>query len=197
MIIQKMFFGLIWLQLFSSCKLNSENSTDRSILLRDSLIIKEYSGRCYCGDSIYVEVLTKYIEVPDSVCECAFGFVTIDQKINLVKGKEVIEVINPLFKKQKILLGNDSVLMSSTFINSAKCLQKDGFKKYFYIYGSNNVDPPHEFFGVISLNGNWQWYYYGDQNNTYAKKGDDKVLKKEFGKQAFSDLKDMTDLSPP
>jgi hypothetical protein len=196
LIANKFYLILLFIEVFGSCNIDSGHNTQVTIsLLKDSTKIKEYSNKCYCDDNSFIEILTKYIEVSDTVCQCPFGFVTISQEIKVVNGTNVIKARNPLFKKQKILIENDSILVSSTFIYSGKCIQKKGADNYFYIYGSYNIDPSHEFFGLLSEEGEWKWYYYGDQHDIYEQLGDDKQYIKEYGEQAFK-LNDMKRLSP-
>lgn len=159
---------------------------------KHQFIQKEYKAKCIYNDHSYLEVITKYIEVPDTISR--YGIYVLSQDIIVHYNNEIKVVDNPMDKVQNIQIGSETLSVKSTLLVGAECLNND--KEVIYkIHGSDCIDPPHEFFGYLSIEGKWNNYYYGSQHEVYKKLGSNKKIIEKFGKKSNS-LKGMINMLP-
>lgn len=152
---------------------------------------KKHTVNCDCGDSSRLIVETLYLTVPDSLSY--HGIFIIEQKLHFVNGKSSKFLALPFFNR-KIGYKPDSLTVEETALYEVKCIFNDK-RQVYMLYGGNWFDPPHEFFGLCSVDGNWLAYYYGSMYETFKEYGDYQVYEQEFGEDIHS-LEEMISVLP-
>lgn len=150
-----------------------------------------YSKSCDCGKG-NLTVNTKYYNIHDTINN--YNYIITHQELVFNIDNKIIKKVIPPYKHIERTIYNQPYNVPVTDIYSIKCVQKDN--EFIYsIYGGNIYDPPHEFFSLNNLEGEWLWYFYGDRYDTYDSFGDYELYVKKFGEQV-NKLDDMIEVIP-
>lgn len=155
--------------------------------------IKIFEAGCKCASDNKLIVRTEYIDVPDSINE--FGIIIIKQSLIFENEDTIVQTLYPPFRKKVLLLNEEKIEVPLTSVSNIKCLH-NGNDWIYKIYGSNEFDPPHEFFALSSLDGEWLSYYYGSKDEIYEKHSDEEKYIDQFGKENITSLKNMIRVIP-
>lgn len=189
----------LFVLLFQSCHSNRNNQNDvfndREIIENEVLpsdiefyTTKYNSTEIVCNDKNKLLVKTIYMNVPDTISP--FGHLIFSQELIFYKnGIKAKSLIFPS-KKETIKLQDRIVDIFQTSISGIKCHERNNGSFIYNIYGSHDIDPPHEFFGLISSDGEWLYYYYGSMHEVYESYGNEDELINEIGEEINS-LKNM------
>ena len=156
----------------------------------DFFVEKEYTSYINCDSYKELAVKTTYINVSDIISP--YRPLIINQELFFYK--EGVKVTFP-FNKRRVDLNGKPTEVFDTAICKVKCHRSEKGNWLYNIYGINNFDPPHEFFGLISPQGEWLWYYYGDRYDIYKSYGNNEEYIEEYGEELNS-LKDMKQVCP-
>lgn len=150
-----------------------------------------YSTDCNCGNG-NLTVNTEYYNVEDTLN--SYNYIILNQELVFTIDQKVVKKIKPPYRQLKRIINNQLISVPITDIYSVKCIEKDN--QYAYkLYGANLYDPPHEFFSLNDLEGNWLSYFYGDRYEVYESFGSDEPYIKKFGEHVIR-LNDMIKVVP-
>lgn len=189
------------LSILISCEKHDQNTFDKLDSIKNDTIMDKpitknkekltYNKICKCGKGS-LTVNTEYYITHDTLNEKSY--IIINQDLVFAIDQKVVKSIKPPYKHLKRIINDQLINVPITDVYSVKCIEKDN--QYAYkLYGANIYDPPHEFFSLNDLEGNWLWYFYGDRYDIYKSFGDEQVYIKKFGKQ-LNDLNDMIIVVP-
>jgi hypothetical protein len=123
------------------------------------------------------------------------GFIVTKQELKLRREGIAQVVSNPATKVDHIVMNGESIRILGTIIRKVKCI-KQGNDFIYSIYGSNSMDSPHEFFGILSKDGEWLWYFYGSTEESFKSHGKLKRVTSKYSEVEIRSLKDMLSVLP-
>lgn len=173
--------------LLLACKSGKTQDNNSAVQFANDTLYLEKT--CICTDRHMLKVRTSYFLVPDSIN--SWGWIALSQELVYQKDGEIIKSVHFPFKKH---LYQDSISVLSTTLRQAKCVSR-GDSVIIQLYGAYHTDPPHEFFALTSIEGNWLYYYYGSMHEIYDSYGEEAIYETYFGREVNS-LKHMTRISP-
>ncbi|GAA0875023.1 hypothetical protein GCM10009118_14310 [Wandonia haliotis] len=151
----------------------------------------DYELTHHCNN--LVKIKTTYSKVDDTI---SFrGFIVKNQEITIDKDDNTQLRVKLPFEFQTISTGTDSTIVMSTSVSKIQCLNVNG-NTIIKLYGTNFFDPHHEFLGLVSLDGDWLWYYYGTMYETYKEFGKKQEWNNKIGEDKISDLNGMINVLP-
>ncbi len=159
-----------------------------------STILLNYTKEFGCSETSSLKIKSVYFNVPDSVSRD--GLFLKSQDIVVKFGEKKVNVTPPPLKHHIVNLGSKAVKVLSTNIVGIKCIKHTSTDFVYSVYGADNNDTPHEFFGVLSKDGHWLWYYYGTTRQIYAHFGNYSRLTSHYGKKELENLKNMEQVLP-
>lgn len=157
----------------------------------DVVTEKKHIVTCNCGDSSKLIVETSYLNVPDSITYRRM--LIIEQKLHFIK-KGGSKILATPFFSRTVNYNSKPLTIKETGLIEVKCISK-GSRYSYKLYGIHWFDPPHEFFGLCSIEGDWLWYYYGSMHEAFKEYGNHEKYEEEFGSEIRS-LKNMIDVLP-
>ena len=123
------------------------------------------------------------------------GFHPANQLLKIENRGDIKTVASIEFMKQEVEASGRTIDVLTTVVTEAKCIRSNSDGSLIYsVYGIGLTDPPHEFFGLLSEEGKWLWYYYGNQYDTYSQHGNKDSLISIFGKENINGMTGMTSL---
>ena len=173
--------------------IKNEYESQDSLPTEDS-VKKEYEIMINCDEETKILSKINYINVDKSIS--AFRPLVLHQQLDFYIKNKLIKSVTFPFNTSKIQLNEEVIKVQNTTICDIECLKNEKGELIYKLYGSNNFDPPHEFFGLISKRGEWLWYYYGDRYDVYKKHGDEKVYIEEYGESQINNLGYMQEVCP-
>jgi hypothetical protein len=153
-----------------------------------------YVKSCACDLQDSLTINYEFIRAPDSVSR--YGLFLLKQDLTIYQNGRRIIVNKPFFKHHYIVQRGRRVKVLSTNIIGVKCIKGTGKDFVYYLYGADNSDISHEFFGVLAKNGKWLWYSYGSADTIYAKFGNYQKVISKYGKDEFDNLKNLINTLP-
>lgn len=180
--------GFVYIACLFSCAQSEKNwGHNQQELTGKGTVVKE----CRCLDGPALIAQTDYVPNYDSLS--LLGFYPTNQILKIDNQGEMRTVGAIGFMKRKVETGEGAIEVLNTAFTEAKCIGSDGSLIYS-VYGIGLTDPPHEFFGLLSEQGKWLWYYYGNQHDVYGQYGNRDSLASVFGEENISEIADMTPL---
>ena len=152
-----------------------------------------WNYNCEGFNSQRISIATEYVS--DSTGEVKLGLYPVSQKITLIDQTDefVVDSLPTSFHLDSTPLGIMPIL--DYVLTDVKCVPtKSGV--LFSVYGSSTIDPPSEFFGLLSKSDGWLWWYYGDQYEVYDENGNIDSLSNIYGADVLSDLNNMVHVLP-
>jgi len=172
---------------FQNKNAHQPNSNDSYFMVED---MKIDSKVCNCGKNNSLLIRSNYFLVDDSIS--LGGILVSKQELFFIKNNIVSSIKIPPFRTQKIKIKEDTAIVQATNLSGVKCIKKDSGYVYL-LYGINTFDPPHEFFALCSIKGDWLWYYYGNMNETFSSFGNKQKYEEFFGDE-ISNLNGMINI---
>lgn len=178
--------------MFIFCKDSYPEKEIKAINSDDTYRISEFTQHCNCDDAQNLEIKTQYIALPDS--PLLVRMVVLSQNLTIRNVNENIEVVNPLSYNESYQLENENLKIQSVLIFNIKCVKNN--RNYIYSIYGGGIDSVHEFYGFLSKEGKWLYYYYGGRNGKETEFGSIKSLKKEYGKKSIESQANMIEVLP-
>lgn len=145
-----------------------------------------------CSKDAALLVETRYIPNYDSLS--LFDYYPTKQTLKVRRSNKLTSV-DFKFRTRKIEDAGTSIDVLDTAITKAKCINSvEG--SIYSIYGVSVAGPSHEFFGIVSGEGDWLWYYYGDRYEVYNEYGDIDSLSAIYGEDVLNSLDGMLSTFP-
>lgn len=155
-----------------------------------------YTWESSCDESKEGGLTITTVYFPSEKVNVRFGMYPLNQSITLLDGTGAEVRLESLpFKSQTDSISTVNIEVLDCIVTNARCVQI-GDKLLYSLYGGGTIDPPREFFGLLSVERGWLWWYYGDQHEIYSEYGDIDSINQIYGEDILADLNGMESTLP-
>ena len=152
-----------------------------------------WESHCNSLNEQKLTITTNYI--PAEAKTVKYGLLPVQQKVAIIAVSGENLVISLPFRSHVDSIGVEEIEVLDCIITDAKCIEY-GNELLYSLYGGGLIDPPHEFFGLLSSDKGWLWWYYGSQYEVYGERGNIDSLNSVYGETMLSDLTNMVSVLP-
>jgi hypothetical protein len=163
--------------LITSFTINSNSIVFNNRIDLEKVKIKK--SICKFNDSTYLSLKSFYINVPDTVCSCPFGLITLKQEIEMVIDNKKILINNPVKRRENIEYNGRNYSVLQNVIIRGKWIQNEN-GLFLLLEGNNNLQPTTLFYGILNDQGEWIFYQFHDMVEIFQSYGNHNDLETKY-----------------